>query len=126
MTDIITLGPHDPLPEGPGHVIVLQRFCEDSPCETETQIILTGTPNQNTHPFRQDGTPMPLDEAVAAGELVAQTEGIDHVTVVDRTAGSREQDILQHGGDHSVHMEELDDTDMEEGERGSDMRDRVA
>ena len=55
---------------------------------------------------------------------VADEAGIAAVHVIDRTAGPRERDIQQHGGDHSVHMDRLDDDDMEEGERGPDMRDR--
>ncbi len=46
--------------------------------------------------------------------------------VIDRTAGPRERDIQQHGGDHSIHMERLDDDDLEEGEAGPDMRDLAA
>jgi hypothetical protein len=67
---------------------------------------------------------MDLEEAVEAARRVADEAGIAAVQVIDRTAGPRERDILQHGGDHSVHMERLDDDDLEEGERGPDMRDR--
>ena len=42
---------------------------------------------------------------------------------MDRTAGAREQEVLSHGGDHSVNMASLSDDDLEDGERGSDMRD---
>ena len=50
--------------------------------------------------------------------------GADLTTDRASSAGPRERDILHHHGDHSVHMERLDDFDLEEGERGSDMRDR--
>lgn len=126
MTETITLAPHDPMPSGPGrHVIVLRRFREDDPAQTETQIILTGIPEQSTHPRQPDGTLMDLDQAVAAGVKVAESEGLSRIFVLDRTSGRREQDILQHGGDHTVHMEELADSNVEEGERGPDMRDMV-
>ena len=68
---------------------------------------------------------MDLDEAVAAAVKVAESEKLSRVLVANRTAGAREQDILQHGGDHSVHMEALVDSDIEDGERGADMRDRM-
>ena len=126
MTDIVRLAPHDPIPTGPGrHVVVLHRFDEDEPKKTVVSITLTGHPDQTTHPMRPDGKPMGLDEAVAAAVKVAESEKLSRVLVADRTAGSREQDILQHGGDHSVHMEALVDSDIEDGERGADMRDRM-
>lgn len=125
MTEIIRLAPHDPLPSGPvRHVIVLHRFDEDSPRETITQITLTGQPDETTHPVRADGRPMTLAEAVGAARQVAESEGLHRVFVVDRTGGEREQAILRHGGDHSIHMEGLVDSDLENGEHGTDMRDR--
>ena len=100
-------------------MIVLQRFDEDAPREIITQITLTGHPDETTRPMRPDGSRMTLDEAISAAERVAESEGLSRVFVLDRTAGEREQDILRHGGDHSVHMEQLDDFDLEEGERGA-------
>ena len=124
MINTTMLAPHDPMPSGPGHhVVVLRRFREDDPAHTEVQIVLTGTPEQLTHPRRPDGTPMELDEAVAAAHKVAETEGLSRIFVLDRTGGPREKDILQYGGDHSVHMETLKDTDDEDGVSGTDMRD---
>ena len=61
---------------------------------------------------------MSLDEAIAAARRVADEAGIATVQVIDRTAGPRERDIQQHGGDHTIHMDRLDDDDMEEGEPG--------
>jgi hypothetical protein len=78
---------------------------------------------ERTHPVHSNGVAMSLEEAIAAAARVADEQGIAAVQVIDRTAGPRERDILQHGGDHSIHMERLDDTDLEEGERGPDMRD---
>lgn len=125
MTEIVRLAPHDPIPSGPAkHVIVLHRFDEDDPKQTVTFITLTGHPDETTRPVHPNGKPMKLEEAIAAAQRVADSEGLTRVFVVDRTAGDREQDILQHGGDHSVHMEGLVDFDFDDGERGPDMRDR--
>ena len=126
MTEIIRLAPHEAIPSGPErHVVVLHRFDEDAPRQTTTTITLTGIPDETTRPMRGDGHPMELGEAIEAAQRVAESEGIQRVVVIDRTAGEREQDILRHGGDHTVHMEQLDDFDLEEGERGPDLRDPV-
>ena len=124
MIETITLSSHEEMPSGPGRqVIVLRRFEEDVPGGTTVQIVLTGTPAETTHPRRPDGTPMRLDEAIAAARKVAASEGLDRIFLLDRTQGERERNILQHGGDHSVHMEKLVDTDEEDGVHGADMRD---
>jgi len=126
MTDIVRLAPHDPIPAGPArHVVVLHRFDEDAPSRTITVITLTGHPDETTRPMNQDGTPMNLGQAIEAAKRVAESEGLTRVFVLDRTAGDREQDILKHGGDHSVHMDGLVDFDLEDGEHGPDMRDRI-
>jgi hypothetical protein len=126
MTEIVRLAPHDPIPSGPAkHVIVLHRFDEEAPQRTITSITLTGHPDETTRPVHPNGKQMNLDEAIAAAERVAASEGLSRVFVVDRTAGEREQDILKHGGDHSVNMDGLVDFDLEDGERGPDMRDRI-
>lgn len=124
MTEIIRLAPHDPIPSGPPRqVVVLHRFDGDAPRETVTQITLTGHPDEIARLTHPDGSKMSLDEAIEAAKRVADAEGLSRIFVVDRTAGEREQDILQHGGDHSVHMENLVDSDLEDGEHGPDMRD---
>ena len=124
MTEITTLGPHDPVPSGPGkHVVVLRRFEEDAPGGVTTQIILTGKTEEVTHPRNPDGTPMHFDEAIKAATKVAESEGLHRVFVLDRMQGTREGDILRHDGDHSIHMDRLVDSDPEDGERGPDMRD---
>ena len=125
MTEVRHLDPHDPLPEGGHRVIVMHRLDEDDPRHTHTEILLTGAPGrgESVRPMRPDGTPMPLDEAVEAAKQVAASEGLRSVYVVDRTAGPREREVLAAGGDHSVNMGKLSDTDPEDGERGADMRD---
>jgi deoxyhypusine synthase len=67
---------------------------------------------------------MPLDDAIAAARKVAETEGIREVFVLDRTAGKLEHDVIEHAGDHSFAGKKLDDNDLEENEKGADMRDR--
>ncbi len=126
MADVIRLNPHDPAPQGGHTVYVLRRFDEDDPHRTVVEVTLThrhGLP-ERTRPARADGSPMELEEAVEAARRVADEAGIPAVQVIDRVSGPRERDIQQHGGDHTVHMERLDDDDLEEGERGPDMRDR--
>ena len=126
MTETIHLAPHDPMPDGPGRtIVVLRRFEEDDPDRATVEIILTGKPEQVTHPRRPDGSPMPLDEAIAAAGRVAREEGLSRVYVLDRMSGGREHEIMSHGGDHTVDMDRLSDTDEEDGVRGSDMRDRA-
>jgi hypothetical protein len=122
MTETIHLSPHDPLPGG-RTISVLRQFEEDDPDKATIEIILSGKPDQVSHPHRPDGTPMNLDEAIAAARMVAQQEGLGRVFVIDRMAGPREHDIMGHAGDHSIHMEQLSDTDEEDAVRGSDMRD---
>lgn len=124
MIKINTLAPHDAMPGGPDrNVVVLRRFDEDEPDRTTVQIVLTGSPEESAHPRNPDGTPMHLDQAIEAAQRVAQSEGLHEVFVIDRVGGVREQDILRHDGDHSIHMTHLSDTDAEDGVVGSDMRD---
>jgi len=126
--EVRTLDPHDPLPEGRAHrVLVLRRFDEDEPRKIVIDIILTGAPGagETVRPVREDGTAMSLDEAVASAQRVAESEGIGLVFVLDRTAGRLEHEVVEHAGDHSFPGKLLDDTDLEEGESGPDMRERA-
>lgn len=125
MADIIRLQPHDPLPEG-RYVAVLRRFDEDDARRVVTEIILHGTSGAETaRPTGADGRAMAFDDAISQAVQVADSERIPAVHAIDRTAGAREQEVLRHSGDHSVNMDGLSDSDMEEGERGPDMRDMV-
>ena len=126
MVKINTLSPHDPMPSGPNRqVVVLRRFEEDNPGRTTVEIVLTGSPEEVTHPRRPDGSAMSFDDAIAAAKRVAESEGIDSVFVLDRMQGKREHEILAHQGDHGIHGEGLADVDTEDGEQGPDMRDTV-
>ena len=125
MADIIRLQPHDPLPDG-RFVAVLRRFDEEDARRVITEVVLRGAGGTEiARPAGPDGAPMGFEDAVSHAVKVADSEGIPAVHAIDRTAGSREQEILQHGGDHTVNMDKLDDSDMEDGERGPDMRDMV-
>ena len=117
---------HAPMPDG-RHLTVLRRFDEDNPRLLVTELVLGTGPGraERSMPTGAGGRPMGLDEAIAAGRAVAKTEGLRTVYVIDRTAGPREREVLEHGGDHSADMEGLDDMDLEEGERGPDMRDTI-
>lgn len=123
--EIRTLDAHDPVPDGRGHrVLVLRRFDEDDPRKIVTEITLSGSPGgpEVVQPVRADGRAMSLEEAVSAAQKVAESEGIGHVFVLDRTAGRLEHDVIDHAGDHSFPGRKLDDTDPEDGENGPDMR----
>lgn len=127
MPTLTNLAPHDPLPPGPGRcVVLLQRFDEDDPRQTVIELHLMGGggPAEAARPVRPDGSFMALDDAARAAQAVAESEGLDTVYVIDRTAGPREQEIMAAHGDHTVGMDRLQDTDPEDGETGSDMRDR--
>lgn len=125
MAETRTLQPHDPLP-GPPAVVVMRRFDEDDPRRLMIELIVSHASGaeETSRPVRADGRLMEFEEAIASALDLAAARGLDLVHVVDRTAGPRERDILSHGGDHSVDMDQLDDMDLEDGEKGPDMRDR--
>jgi len=124
MTDIRRLEPHDPLPEGHS-VVLVRRFAEDDPAGTMLELLVTGR-DRREHaeiPVDGDGAPLGLDAAIEEGARRAASEGLSTLWVVDRTAGRREQEVLSRRGDHGFAGDALDDDDLEEGERGPDMRD---
>lgn len=125
MIQTRTLQPHDPLPDRPA-IVVMRRFDEDDPRSLMIELIVShpSGAEETSRPVRDDGTFMDLEEAIERARAMAKSHGLSAVHVVDRTAGPRERDILSHGGDHTVHMDELDDMDLEDGEKGPDMRDR--
>jgi hypothetical protein len=125
MTEIRSLAPHDPLPSGHS-VVVMRRFDEDAPRALMIELIVTN-PDHSEETMRAvhpDGSPMTIEEALALGQARADEEGLTEIWRVDRTGGPREQEVIAHDGDHSFAGEPLDDDDLEEGERGVDMRDR--
>jgi len=124
MTEIRTLQPHDPLPGGHS-VVLMRRFEEDAPDRLMLEIIVTNPDKseETIRAVRPDGAPMSWEEATEAASQRAREEGLKRIWRVDRTAGRREQEVLQHGGDRSVNMQGLEDSDLEDGEHGPDMRD---
>lgn len=125
MVETRTLQPHDPLPDPPA-IVVMRRFDEDDPRSLMVEQIVSHTSGaeETSRPTRDDGLLMDFEEAIEAARKLAAARRLEFVYVVDRTAGPRERDILSHGGDHSVGMDQLDDMDLEDGEKGPDMRDR--
>ena len=127
MPRIINLAPHDPLPDqSVSHVLVMRRFGEDDPHVIYTEVTaIRGPGRSHSAPaVMPDGRPAELDDAILVGKAAAEREGIADIYVVDRTAGPRERAVIERHGDHSVGDATLSDDDMEDGERGSDMRDR--
>ena len=128
MAQLRLLAPHDPVPDAGRYLIVMRRFAEEAPSTVITEMITSDGRNAPvlTVPTDEDGRPLDFDAATRAALAQAEREGLDLVHAVDRTAGPREQEVLAHGGDHAVHLEELADTDLTEGEPGTDIRDRPA
>ena len=125
MAEIRTLAAHDPLPGGHS-IVVMRRFDEDAPRTLMIELIVTNPDHseETERAIHPDGSPMSFDEATDVAQERAAAEGLDEIWKVDRTAGPREQEILNHAGDHSINSAMLDDDDLEDGVRGSDMRDR--
>ena len=124
MTEIRTLLPHDPLPDGPA-IVLMRRFEEEDPIRAMIELIVIHK-NQSERTSRlltAAGEPMPWDEAQTLATAQAKQAGLHQIYHVDRTAGPREREIAEHGGDHTVAMDKLDDDDLEDGVKGSDMRD---
>ncbi len=124
MTAITNLDPHDPLPDGPA-IILMRRFEEDDPKHDMMELIVIDSDQseRTSRLLTADGLPMPWDQAERRVIADAQEAGIERLYRIDRTAGPREHEVEVHGGDRTVGMDALDDYDLEEGERGSDMRD---
>jgi hypothetical protein len=125
VADIVTLSPQDPLPERHS-VVVLRRFDETNPRATVIEMVVRNAAGaeSTTIAVRPDGRPMTWEEAAAAAQSRAAAEGLPHALLIDRTEGTLAREILRHGGDHSFTGEPLEDTDPEDGETGTDMRDR--
>ncbi len=123
MAQLRELSPHDPLPDGGRYVTVLQRFDEDNPKRVIVEIAFSDGHGlrETTHPAHPGGRAMTFREAIDAALAVADSEGVAEVQAVDRTAGPLEHKILEQGGIHAV-PDPLSDDDLEEGERGPDMR----
>ena len=128
MAELRRLQPHDPVPEGGRYLLVLRRFGEDEPGVVVTEIIEADGKNPPAliPAVRSDGKVMELDEAIGIAQSEAERRRYGLIYAVDRTAGRREHEVMEHHGDRSVGMERLADTDPEDGEEGTDLRDRPA
>jgi hypothetical protein len=125
MAEIRTLAPHDALPPGSG-IVIMRRFDEDAPDRTVIELIIT-TADHREHTalaIHPNGQPMSEPEALALARQRAAEEHLPVIWLVDRTGGTLEQDVLAHHGDHSFTGKSLDDDDLEDGEHGTDLRDR--
>jgi hypothetical protein len=124
MTDVVRLQPHDPLPDYGLHGIVLRRFGEDDPNAVVTEIAFSGPEPVSMPAVHRNGSPFDLDDAIRIALVESEKRGVAKLYVVDRTAGRREQVVIQHHGDHSGGTARLDDTDAEDGVTGSSLLDR--
>ncbi len=125
MPQIIDLAPHDPLPDGPA-LVLLRRFEEDNPRQIMIEVVALDDHHTESNARMTDaeGLPPSWEEASGRAEAMADEAKLPMLYRIDRTAGPREQEIVAHDGDRSANMEALDDSDLEEGEPGPDMRDR--
>ena len=125
MTRIIDLAPHDPLPDGPA-IVLLRRFEEDDPRRIMIEIVALDSHHTESNARLTDagGKSPTWEDATARACKTAEDAKFPSLYRIDRLGGPREQEIAAHGGDHSTNMENLDDSDPEDGEAGPDMRDR--
>ncbi len=125
MPQIIDLAPHDPLPDGPA-LVLLRRFEEDDPRQIMIEVVALDDHHTESNARMTDaqGQPPSWEEASGRAEAMADEAKLPTLYRIDRTAGPREQEVVAHDGDRSANMEALDDSDLEDGEPGPDMRDR--
>ena len=119
MTETIRLAPHDPVPDYGNHALVLRRMGEDDPNSVVTEIVFYGAEGGST-PFTGDK----LEDAVKLALGHAEKRGLKTLYVVDRTSGKLEQEALHDHGERNFSGDQLQDTDMDEGVSGADIRDR--
>jgi hypothetical protein len=126
MPELRRLEPHDPLPEAGRYLLILRRFGEDDPRFIVTEMIVSDGQGKRhlDVPLRADGAPVTFEEAIEAALRHAERLKLELVYAVDRTAGQREHEVLDHAGDHSFTTDRLEDTDPEDNEPGTDIRDR--
>ena len=128
MAELRLLKPHDPVPEGGRYMLVLRRFGEDAPQVAVTEIITSDgrDPPEMQTALLANTEQMDFRQAVQQARAEAERRGFGVLYAVDRTAGPQEHAVLEHGGDHTVGMHHLVDTDREDLEQGTDIRDRPA
>jgi hypothetical protein len=124
MAKVIHLAPHDPIPEPGAHALVLRHFGEDGPAAVVTEVVFYGPAGGRTPAHKPDGSAMTIDEAVHFAREGAERHNVHLIYVLDRTKGEREQDVIRAHGAHNFAADILSDTDPEDDETGSDIRDR--
>ncbi len=124
MAKIIHLAPHDPIPEAGAHALVLRHLGEDDPLAVVTEVIFHGTPGERHAAHKPDGAAMTIEEAVQFATAGAERRHVHLIYVLDRTKGEREQQVIRAHGAHNFAADILSDTDPEDDEQGSDIRDR--
>ncbi len=124
MTEIRTLAPHDPLPGGHS-VVLMRRFSEDAPDTLAIELVVTNPDRseETATPTGADGAPLDWEAAIGFAKDRAVAEGLKRIWTVDRTAGPMAREIVAHGGDRTNPSSDLDDDDLEDGEKGPDLRD---
>ncbi len=124
MVETIRLGPHDPLPDAGNHALVFRRLGEDDPNAVVTELVFYGQHPATVPAIGQDGHAMTLEQSVQAAKAEAERRHLPRLYVIDRTAGKLEQEALHDHGARDFKGDTLEDTDPEDGERGTDIRDR--
>lgn len=126
MTELRVLQPHDPVPEGGRYMLVLRRFGEDSPRTAITEIITADgrDPPEVSVALLPNAEPMDFRRAVQQAKAEAERRDFGVLYAVDRTAGPQEQAVKRHAGDRTTGLEQKVDSDREDGELGTDIRDR--
>ena len=128
MTELRVLQPHDPVPEGGRYMLVLRRFGEASPRTAITEIITADgrDPPEVSVALLPNAEPMDFRQAVQQAKAQAERHGFGVLFAVDRTAGPQERAVRHHAGDRTTGLDRMADTDPEDGELGTDIRDRPA
>ncbi len=124
MVETTRLEPHDAIPDEGRHVLVFRHMGEDDPTAVVTEIVLYGDVAASAAAIGPDGHTMTLEQAVQTAEAAAERHGLSRVFVLDRTAGKLEQEALQDHGARAFANDALEDSDPEDGEQGTDIRDR--
>ena len=124
MTEIVRLDPHDALPEATPFALVIRRFGEDDPTAVVTEIDFYGDHPSVSVATGPAGAPVAWEDAIQFARREASQRGYTTLYAVDRTAGRREQEIINRHGDHSAREDALADSDEEDGVEGSTILDR--
>ena len=125
MPKVVDLAPHDPLPDGPA-LVLLRRFEEDDPRQIMIELVALDDhrTESNARMTEAGGATPSWEQASERASRIADEAQLPTLYRIDRTAGPREQEVVAHDGDRSADMDGLQDSDLEDGEPGPDMRER--